>query len=53
MSAQSSGLEHVTTVPVALSTQRNAGMSSLSPSRIPARLAPVCDDGPVSHSIRR
>ena len=34
--------------PVALSTQRNAGMSSVEPWRIPHWLTPVCDDQPVS-----
>ena len=28
-------------------------MSSLEPSRIPAWLAPVCDERSVSHSVRR
>ena len=32
------------------STQRNAGMSSFEPSRIPAWDAPVCDERSVSHS---
>ena len=36
--------------PVSFSTQRNAGMSSLEPSRMPAWLAPVCDERSVSHS---
>ncbi len=40
-------------MPVGLSTQRNAGMSSFLPSRIPAWLAPVCEDRSVSHSSRR
>ena len=44
ISAQSLGEEHETTRPVAFSTQRKAGMFSLEPSRIPAWLAPVCDE---------
>ena len=39
--------------PDSFSTQRNAGMSSFEPSRIPAWLAPVCDDRSVSHSASR
>ena len=38
--------------PVDLSTQRNAGMSTVEPCRIPHWLTPVCDDHPVSHSTR-
>ena len=53
ISAQSGGAEHVISVAVSFSTQRNAGMSSLEPSRIPAWLAPVCEDRSVSHSARR
>ena len=53
ISAQSGGAEHDITVAVSFSTQRNAGMSSLEPSRIPAWLAPVCEDRSVSHSVRR
>ncbi len=52
ISAQSAGAEHVITVPVSFSTHRNAGMSSFEPSRMPAWLAPVCDDRSVSHSIK-
>ena len=36
--------------PVSFSTQRNAGMSSFEPSRMPAWLAPVCEERSVSHS---
>ena len=50
ISLQSPGAEHVISVPVSFSTQRKAGMSSLEPSRIPAWLAPVCDERSVSHS---
>ena len=39
--------------PCSFSTQRNAGMSSFEPSRMPAWLAPVCDDRSVSHSASR
>ena len=53
ISAQSGGAEHVISVAVSFSTQRKAGMSSLDPSRIPAWLAPVCEDRSVSHSVRR
>ena len=53
ISAQSGGAEHVISVAVSFSTQRNAGMSSLDPSRIPAWLAPVCEERSVSHSVRR
>ena len=38
---------------VAFSTQRNAGMSSLEPSRMPAWQAPVCEERSVSHSVSR
>ena len=41
------------TRPGRLSTQRNAGMSSFDPSRIPAWLAPVCDERSGSHSTSR
>jgi hypothetical protein len=41
ISAQSGGAEQVIRRPVSFSTQRNAGMSSLEPSKIPAWLAPV------------
>src|SRR5829696_2021220 len=51
--AQSSGAEQVIIVPVSFSTQRNAGMSWFEPSRMPAWLAPVCDDRSGSHSMRR
>ena len=40
-------------VAVSFSTQRNAGMSSLEPSRMPACEAPVCDERSVSHSVSR
>ena len=53
ISTQSSGEEHARSRPVSFSTQRNAGMSSLEPSRIPAWLAPVCDERSVSHSASR
>ena len=53
ISAQSAGEEQTIIRPVSFSTQRNAGMSSLEPSRMPAWLAPVCDDRSVSHSARR
>ena len=39
--------------PLPLSTQRNAGMSSFDPSRIPAWLAPVCEERSGSHSTSR
>ena len=53
MRAQSSGAEHVITVPVSFSTQRKAGMSSFEPSRIPAWLAPVWEERSGSHSVSR
>ena len=53
ISAQSGGAEQVISVAVSFSTQRNAEMSSLDPSRIPAWLAPVCEERSVSHSVRR
>ena len=53
ISAQSGGAEQVIIVPVSFSTQRKAEMSSFDPSRIPAWLAPVCEDRSVSHSARR
>jgi hypothetical protein len=53
ISAQSGGAEHVMSRPVSFSTQRNAGMSSFEPSRIPAWLAPVCEERSVSHSESR
>ena len=53
ISAQSFGAEQAIIVPVSFSTQRKAGMSSFEPSRIPAWLAPVCDERSVSHSSRR
>ena len=52
ISAQSSGAEHVISLPDSFSTQRNAGMSSFEPSRMPAWLAPVCDEKSVSHSTQ-
>ena len=39
--------------PVSFSTQRKAGMSWFEPSRMPAWLAPVCEERSVSHSTRR
>ena len=53
ISAQSGGAEHVISVAVSFSTQRKAEMSSFDPSRIPAWLAPVCEERSVSHSARR
>ena len=53
MRAQSAGVEHAVSLPLSLSTQRNAGMSSFEPSRIPAWLAPVCEERSVSHSVSR
>ena len=53
ISSQSGGAEQVIIVAVSFSTQRNAEMSSFEPSRIPAWLAPVCDDRSVSHSTSR
>ena len=53
ISAQSGGAEHVSIVAVSFSTQRKAEMSSLEPSRIPAWLAPVCEERSVSHSASR
>ncbi len=53
ISAQSAGAEHVISVAVSFSTQRNAEMSSFEPSRIPAWLAPVCEERSVSHSVSR
>ena len=50
ISAQSEGEEQTSMRPFSFSTQRNAGMSSLDPSRMPAWLAPVCDERSVSHS---
>ena len=52
-SAQSGGAEQVISVAVSFSTQRNAEMSSFEPSRIPAWLAPVCEERSVSHSASR
>ena len=52
ISTQSSGAEHVITRPVCFSTQRKAGMSWFEPSRMPAWLAPVCDDRSVSQPSR-
>ena len=52
ISAQSSGAEQVIILPVSFSTQRNAGMSSFDPSRMPAWLAPVCEERSGSHSVR-
>ncbi len=37
--------------PDSLSTQRKAGMSWFEPSRMPAWLAPVCDERSGSHSV--
>ena len=53
ISSQSPGPEQAMTRPVSLSTQRKAGMSSFDPSRMPAWLAPVCDERSGSHSTRR
>ena len=53
ISAQSGGAEHVIIVAVSFSTHRNAEMSSFDPSRIPAWLAPVCEERSVSHSTSR
>ena len=53
ISAQSSGAEHTISLPDSFSTHRNAGMSSFEPSRMPAWLAPVCDEKSVSHSTSR
>ena len=50
ISSQSGGFEQARRRPVSFSTQRNAGMFSFDPSRIPAWLAPVCDERSVSHS---
>ena len=50
ISAQSDGDEQTIMRPRSFSTHRKAGMSSLEPSRIPAWLAPVCDERSVSHS---
>ncbi len=50
ISAQSAGAEQVIIVPVSFSTHRKAGMSSLEPSRIPAWLAPVCEERSGSQS---
>ena len=47
------GAEQVMRVAVSFSTQRNAGMSSFEPSRIPACEAPVWDERSVSHSVSR
>jgi hypothetical protein len=52
ISAQSAGDEQTISRPVSFSTQRNAGMSSLEPRRMPAWLAPVWDERSVSHSSR-
>ena len=53
ISAQCSGEEQTIIVPVSFSTHRKAGMSSFEPSRIPAWLAPVCEERSVSHSASR
>ena len=50
ISAQSAGAEQAISVPVSFSTHRNAGMFSFEPSRIPAWLAPVCEERSGSHS---
>ncbi len=50
ISAQSPGPEHATSFADSFTTQRKAGMFSFEPSRIPAWLAPVCDERSVSHS---
>ena len=42
--------EHATSTCRSFSTQRKAGMSSFDPSRIPAWLAPVCEERSGSHS---
>ena len=52
-SAQSGGAEHVMSVAVSFSTQRKAGMFSFEPRRMPAWLAPVCDERSGSHSTKR
>ena len=52
-SAQSGGAEHVIVVAVSFSTQRKAEMSSFEPRRMPAWLAPVCEERSVSHSASR
>ena len=53
ISAQSAGEEQTIIRPSSFSTQRKAGMSSFEPSRIPAWLAPVCEERSVSHSASR
>ena len=53
ISAQSGGAEHVISVAVSFSTQRKAEMSSFEPRRMPAWLAPVCEERSVSHSVSR
>ena len=50
MAAADSGRLDTTTLPSTLSTQRNAGMSTTEPCRMPHWLTPVCDDQPVSHA---
>ncbi len=49
----SRGLFETINRPASLSYQRNAGMPVLSPCRIPAWLAEVCDDRSGSHPISR
>ena len=51
ISVQSSGPEHAMIRPVGLSTHRNAGMSWFEPRRMPAWLAPVCDERSGSHAV--
>ena len=51
MIAASRGRFDVSTLPRSLSYQRNAGMFSLLPWRMPAWLAPVCDDRSHSHPV--
>ena len=53
IAAQSGGEEHATMRAVSFSTHRNAGMSSLEPSRMPAWQAPVWEERSVSHSESR
>ena len=52
MAAAESGRFETIVRPVALSTQRNAGIPSVEPWRMPHWLTPVCDDQPVSQPTR-
>ena len=54
MRAQSAGAEHAVSVPLSLSTQRNAGMSSLEPTGYPPGSLPSAtrDRSPTRSTVR-